>query len=334
MNWLANFWSRIVEATSEREAATTFACIRICVGLVMLYILWSAFYAGYVDTLWVDSNHDPAGFAPYRGNWLIHWLGGGTKPLIVGLFSIAAIGSVFLTLGAFARPAAFVVLICFSSLVSTHPDTSGGADILTTNALWLLVLARSDVTLSVRARWKTGSWRSNQLVPSWPRALFIFQLVIVYFSAGINKGGSEWMPGGGYAALHYILQDPTWIRFHTDTFFSLSPLTRIGTAVTWHWEQITPILLLYIYCYRTRERGGRVRRWVTRFDLRIAWAAIGVFLHIGIAVTLNVGAFSFIALTYYLSLFRPSEIEGAGRWLVNRFDRNQPVRAGSTDETT
>ena len=57
-------------------------------------------------------------------------------------------------------------------------------------------------------------------------------------------------------------------------------------------------------------RGGRLRRWVLRYDLRKPFAAIGVGLHLGILALLNVGPFSPISLSYYLCLIPPRVSEG------------------------
>src|SRR5690606_34525291 len=97
------------------------------------------------------------------------------------------------------------------------------------------------------------------------------------------------------------------LRFDMAVVADLYWLTQIATAVTWHWEQLTPILLLFFYYRYTPERPGRLRRWLGRWDLRKPWAAIGAGLHLGILVLMNVGPFSLISVAYYVCLWRPDE---------------------------
>lgn len=313
-------WSFWVELFDRRERGTSIAAVRIAVGVCALATLSIAAADGMVEVLWVDAAH--GGFGDISGNWLFQLCGGPRPAVTWTLFAIAAVGSVLVALGLGARIAAVVTSLCFGALVSSQPDTSGGADALITNALWLLALSRCDETLSLWCRIRRGRFCSEREIPAWPRYLLIFQLVLLYFAAGIQKTAVVWTPAGGYLALHYVFQDPTWIRFADDAFVWASPLTRIGSAVTWHWEHLTPVLLLYYYAsYTGGERPGRLRRWITRFDLRKPWMAIGVALHIGIFAFLDVGAFSLVAMSYYFAVWRPVELEGAANRLVGRLRR-------------
>lgn len=321
-------WQSIARLFDHREPATALACIRIGVGLVVLYTVISAGWANLVGVLWVDIEH--GGISHVRGSWVMRLFGGSNPTTVYGLYAATAIGGMLLVVGLFSRFAALMTLLCYGALVQSHGHTSGGADLMTTNALWLLALSQCGATLSLSARLETGSFVSEKAVPAWPRYVFIFQIIGVYFMAGINKSADAWMPGGGYTALHFVLQDPTFTRFATDTFVVISPLTRIATAVTWHWEQLTPILFLYFYCRYTREKGGRLRRWVLRFDWRKPWVLIGISLHAGIMFTLNVGSFSVIAVTYYFALFRPDELAAAANRLTGRLRRRGQHKRSTT----
>jgi hypothetical protein len=155
-------------------------------------------------------------------------------------------------------------------------------------------------------------------VSAWPRHLLIFQILFVYTATGLQKTSILWTPAGEYAALYYVLQDPTWTRFDGELFATLYPVTQLATAVTWHWEQLSLGLLLYYYFRQTRDRPGRLRRWFLRWDLRVAWVAIGIALHIGILVLLSVGPFSLVAMAYYVTLFSPDEVERWGHVVARR----------------
>ena len=86
-------------------------------------------------------------------------------------------------------------------------------------------------------------------------------------------------------------------------------MTQLLTAVIWHFEVCAGLLLL-VYHYRaTRDRPGRLRRWMNRIDGRRVFTAIGLSMHLGILVLLEMGPFSWISMAYYIVLWSPQEWE-------------------------
>lgn len=302
-------WAAVVAWTSHREAGTSLALFRMLVAAVVLYSLLSVASAGLVDALWVDRAH--GGMQRIRGNPLLRLIGGATPGNVWLLFGVALGSALALGTGLLGRASAFLLLQSYYALYTTNGLATGGYDMLISNALWLLVLGDSTATLSLDCRRRHGAWTSDDPVLAWPRHALIWQLVLLYFFTGVQKVSAPWTPGGGYTALYYVAHDPTWLRFAS--FWSdwmLFP-SQVATAVTWHWEH-SAILLPIVYHYRnTSERPGRVRAAVNRFDLRKPWAAVGVGMHVGILLLLNVGPFSLISLAYYVCLWRPDELEAA-----------------------
>ncbi|HVZ31694.1 MAG TPA: hypothetical protein VG963_04665, partial [Polyangiaceae bacterium] len=203
----------------------------------------------------------------------------------------------------------FATLQAYLGLTSLNPTASGGFDNLLTIALWLLFLSGCNATLSLDARRKEGSWFSERSVAAWPRYVLILQLIVMYTATGLQKVSLSWTPMGGYTALYYVLRDPTWLRSEQVAQGVPLPLLRLGTALTWHWEQLSCLLLAVFYFRATRRRPGRLRAAFNRWDLRLPWAAIGISLHLGILILIDVGPFSFVSLAYYVNLFAPEEIE-------------------------
>lgn len=302
---LRRWWRGWVELLSIREPGTSLARFRIAVGLVILYSLTSMIAADLVEVMWVD--------AAYGGlqtldadHWLVRLLGGRTPSTAWTLVGAGLGLAGLLVAGLGGRLTVLATLQVYYAIVTAKPTLTGGYDTLITNALWVLFLSECTATLSVDSRRRTGRWRSDRPVPAWPRYLLILQLVVVYGTTGLYKLSPVWTPGGDYSALYWVFQDPTWRRFDlgplaADAFW----LTQIATAVTWWWEVTAPLLLVVYWLRHTRERGGRLRAWVLRYDLRKPWAAIGISLHLGILVLLNVGPFSPISLSYYLCLIPP-----------------------------
>ena len=298
------FW---VDLFDTREAGTSLAAFRVLVASVVLYSLLSIAAADLVDVLWVDVTH--GGYRPLgRGNWLMDLTGGPTPANVWRMWWLALGADLMLLIGLLGRLSALVTLQAYIALCTLNGNASGGYDGLIMNALWLLVLGSCSATLSVDCRVRRGRFTSLAPIPAWPRYLAIFQLAVMYTATGLQKLSHTWTPMGGYTALHWVFQDPTWLRVYPVPHVEyLQPLLRIGTAVTWHWEQLSPLLLIYLYYRHTRERPGRLRALFLRHDLRALWALVGLSLHIGILVALNVGPFSWSSMAYYVCLVRPDE---------------------------
>jgi hypothetical protein len=212
-----------------------------------------------------------------------------------------------LVIGLAGRIAALVALQADLNLIEINPQIAGGDDLMLANALWLLVLAQSSATLSLDCRLRTGSWTSVEPIPAWPRYLAIYQLVLTYWSTGIQKLGINWLPVGDYSALYYILQIPSWQRWDMAWLASVYPLTQFATALTWLWENAAPLLLLAFWYRNTADRPGRLRRFFNAINFRGLYIIAGLAIHLGILLTMNVEPFTWVTLTYYVCLFRPTE---------------------------
>ena len=300
-------WRFWVELFDTRELGVSLALFRVLVSCVILYSLLSIAAADLLDVLWVDREH--GGYRNLgRGNWLVSAMGGPTPDNVWGLWMLCVTSTVCLLAGLLGRPVAFITLQSYNALISINGDTVGGYDTMMINALWLLFLGRSTATLSLDCWFKHRRLISDELIAAWPRYLLIFQLAVIYTATGLHKVSLTWNPLGGYSALHWVFQDPTWRRLDLDFLAWVYPLTQLGTAVTWHWETLTPLLLLAYYYRYTSNRPGRLRWLFNRRDLRSYWAAVGIMLHVGILLTLNVGPFSWISMSYYVCLYRPDEL--------------------------
>lgn len=310
MTRLARWWRAWVTLLDRKEPGDALAVFRILTGLVVAWVITSLWTSGLLDILWIDK-----AFGGYRGlgqgPHLVRWLGGPTPGVIHSIAGVTLAAAVLLTLGFGGRVTPFVALQGYIALHRLDPNASGSSDILVTNALWLLVLARSTATLSLDCRLRTGSILSDEQVSAFPRYLAILQLVVMYGATGLQKVSAYWFPTGQYAALYYILQQPTWQRFSMEWAARVYPLTQVSSAVTWLWEVTAPLLGLVYYFRYTADRPGRLRKLLNRWDLRKPWALIGLCLHVLIMVAMDVGHFSQMSLAFYVCLWHPAELRAA-----------------------
>lgn len=303
---MSRTWARWVALLSRKEHGRALAVVRMAFGLCVLYTVGSVVFNGLVPVLWLDARW--GGYLHIEHSWwLVDALGGARPEVVWGLIAVTLLAGATLTLGFWTRLSAFVSLQGVLALTWINAQAGGSYDDLLTNALWLLVLADSGRTLSLDCRIRTGALRSDDPVSAWPRYLFIFQIVVVYFSTALQKISAYWTPGGDFSALYYILQQPTWQRWDMRDAAYIFPVTQVATASTWFWEMSSPLLLLAFRYRDTRLAPGRLRALFNRIDFRFCYILFGVGLHLGIFALMEVGPFSWITLSYYLAMVHPEE---------------------------
>ncbi|MEQ1568228.1 MAG: hypothetical protein ABMA64_21495 [Myxococcota bacterium] len=305
-----NVWGRWVERVWATEDATPTALFRIAIGLCTLYTLLSVIGHGLVPVLWEDS-----AFGGYRklgeGPWLVAWMGGPTSLVVESLAGSAVVAAALLTAGIGGRVTAVVTLLLVANLTDINGHSGGSYDSLLTNGLWLVALSRSDATLSLSARLRTGSWWPQASVLAFPRWLAVWQLVLMYCTTGLQKVSAYWVPGGDASALYYILQQPEWQRADMSFMAWLFPLTQVATTVTWLWEVAAPVWMLAVWYAAAPARPGAVRAAFNRVHVREWFVVLGIAMHAAIFVTMNVGPFSPLSLAFYVTLYHPTEWERA-----------------------
>lgn len=320
IRWLRGLSRGISNLVADTEDGRVLAALRIGLGLVALGSLIEMVQTDAVSSVWLS--RDEGGMvstSPYLWTWkALASEGDATTVWGVVFFTMGT--AALMVVGALGRLAVLAALLGYYSLRSLNPPSTGGYDALLVNGFILLLLAPVTRTWSVDCWFRTKSFSSSDPVPSWPRYLFAFQLVILYFATGLKKASISWTPAGGYEALYYVLHDTAWRRLEPVEYIRwIVPLTRVGTAMSWHWEHLAPILLVAGYFRRTRDRPGRVRALFNRFDVRIPYLVLGLIFHVCILLVTAVGPFSAVSVAYYPSLFGPRELDAGAsrvwRWL-------------------
>jgi hypothetical protein len=314
-------WARLVALLGTTEGAASLALFRAFTGLVLVLNAVHLWGAGTLLPLLTDAAH--GGYRPLDpDHWLVSLLGGATPTTAWALSGASFLGGLLMVVGLGGRGAVLLAWLGTMALFALNADTGGGHDRVLTNALYLLLLAPSTRTLSLDCWLRAGRLHDAAArVAAWPRWVGIYQLVLIYGTTGVQKLGLDWFPMGDWLALYYALQLPSWQRVPME-WVARPPwlwLTQAGTAATWAFEVLSPLLLGWFWLRRTAGRGGWLRRWALRFDLRRLYALVGLLLHMGIWATMDVGPFSPAMLAWYFLLFRPAEIEAApARWGIGR----------------
>jgi len=306
MNALRRLWTAWLSLLTHKEAGYGIAILRIVAGIAILSELSGPLRHNLVPLLWLPVDAGGYMLQPNAG-WRFELLGGVSPEAVYTLITVGLIAGATLLVGVAGRLSAFIALQCFIALTDLNLSAGGSDDYLISNVLWLLVLADSTATGSLTARWKTGRFWPGTPVAAWPRYLVILQLVVMYTSTGLQKMSAHWVPWGDLSALYYIVQQPTWGRFPIQPSPWLYPATQAITLLTWVWEVGAPVLLLAMWWRYTSERGGRLRHWSNRLDLRSWFLAYGFFMHLGIFSMMQVGMFSIMSVATYACAYHPDE---------------------------
>ncbi|MFO0547598.1 MAG: HTTM domain-containing protein [Polyangiaceae bacterium] len=324
----STWWRSWVEFTSEREDGATLALMRVLFGVIACVSMLETLAYGVLDVAFVGQAY--GGAFDVSPNWLVTLLGGPTPRVVHGLAIAAAVGGLLVAAGVGGRLTPLLTLWFYRAVTQLNGQSSGGYDPLLTNALWLLFLGNAACAYSVDGLLRERARRSGER--PWHRWVFgrdgqtltivrrlaVLQILVVYFSTGLQKMSPVWTPAGGYSALYWVFQEPTWRHVDLTWTAKVYPLTQIATAVTWHWELGAGLMFPYLWLRHTAERGGRLRRLAKRFDLRKPFLGTGIALHLGILMLLSVGPFSFVTVSFYPAFYRPDEVRAALRALARR----------------
>ena len=95
-------------------------------------------------------------------------------------------------------------------------------------------------------------------------------------------------------------------------------LTQLATLTTWIFEVSAPLLLLAFYFRATDGRPGRLRQWFNHWDYRLWYLGLGFCLHLGIELTMEVGAFFGAMLVFYAACIQPREWQAVSARIARR----------------
>jgi hypothetical protein len=276
---------------------------RIAFGLVLLYDLIRR--ARVLDLLYTNegllSNHYVL-FAPQDQPQLSLWMGFSTPGEVRVMFALLGVLYLLYTVGLFTRVVQILALIAFTSLNSRNLFLEdGGIATMTCFAIWTVfvplgdrlsldALRREAALPHLRARIKLRKKLQAPVVSLAVLGLTL-QIVAIYWLNAVHKSGPTWRDG---SAVHYVLwqnrvttQFAWWLAHHEPSWFSW--LSTKGTLVI---EYAIPLLVLYPYAPWTR---------VLAFGLACA-------LHLGIAVIMTLGPFSYAMMSLVSSRLPPEAL--------------------------
>ncbi|MCB9677581.1 MAG: HTTM domain-containing protein [Alphaproteobacteria bacterium] len=312
MQRLRGLVERYVRFWDATEHPRVLGVVRILLAIVVLYDFWQIWLYDLVTPLL--GTQDTGGWNDLLARdtppFLYQVLP--AEPWVARLhFALLVLSAALFGLGFFTRTSAFVLMVLWAQIQLNSPLSDRAIDLLCRNILMIYVFAGGGRWGSLDALMRTGRLAGDgQPVGSWARYLIIGQLVVMYFTAGVQKVGILWLPIGHFAALYVILQDPALARFDF-AYLASQPFfffTQIGTAVTMLWQWGYPLVLLWYWYKNTPGRPGWLRAFSNRWHLHLWWVAIGAIFHLLLAITMELGIFPWAMLALYPAFVDPEEL--------------------------
>lgn len=246
-----------------------------------------------------------SGYVLYLDHFDVEWLHammrpGTDFPRAIDVGTIAWIVScVTLLLGLGTRFSAFAVWFLSISFGNINPSIDNSGDIVRTIILFYMVITPCGAVWSLDRlrRKRTGQPPPVAFIHPWPLRLMFLQLTLIYFSNGLFKvSGGDWRTG---ESLYYVLHNLTFTRFSFEQLNIPLWVLKLQTWVVLYWELGFPLWVAL--------------RWTRKPAL---W--LGALFHLGILITMELGAFQLYMLCLYLPLV-PWERWGGGEGVSAQF---------------
>lgn len=330
--YVAELWTGLVHGWNRfwftPADPTTLAAVRICTGIVLLYIHLTCLNQvlnfigpdGWIDSQAAEElrvvNND---FPTFQERWIYGWWVQSLwfyiqSPTGIWIsFSVFIVALLCFTLGLFTRTATVLVWIGHISYIQRGYVTWYGVDTFLAMLLLYLMFGPSGATLSLDrlaeryraarralARGRTPSADELALAPRWSANVVIrmiqVHMCIAYLCAGLAKlqGPSWWQGTSVWMTMvvpEFAILDMSWLANFPDWVWQT--VSAGGSFMTIAFE----ISFSFLIWNRT---------------LRPLVLFIAVMMHAGIGVFMGLGTFSAIMLTGCLAFVPPAGL----RWLV------------------
>ena len=297
MKAIVSTWERF---WFERIPTSTMALVRIALGILVFF--WTLSLAPDLMTFF-------SGTGILREQLAGRWEWGLLRtfpatPVMIGLFFVLLIASVCLIVGFHSRVASALVYLGVMSFERRNAYLFNAGDGLVRVLCLYVMLLPSGAALSVdRLRKAKDRFWEFPLRSQWALRLIQLQISVLYAATLWQKlRGTAWNNG---TAVSYAMRVGDYIRFEVPR---------------WIWNNEW---LVNIFTYATLAIEFSLAFLVWNKKLRPWVLLAGVALHVGIALTIQIGFFTMAMLVGYLAFIPP---ETASRWIDlvrTRLDRGR-----------
>ena len=282
-------WERWVSHCEREVDIRPIALMRIFVALCILGDLLRVAQLGLVDDFFLP--YGDGGLSGIEESWwLLDDVVGADRAGFLA-YGVTLVCAAMIALGIGVRPAIVIGVLFYAQLGHGYPPGDRAIDRVLRLMLMFLLFTPA------HRKWALSNVVFGQpaveVARGWIYDLVKWFLIVMYLCAGVGKlqNNPDWLGLGTYSPLYRILTDPLASNLDPAAWYAVHPLFRIGSWATIAIE-LTPFLMLTRWCP--------------------VWAIGGFLMHFGIALTMNLGMFSWGMLAMYPLLFAPWLFEPRG----------------------
>ncbi len=267
--------------------AEILASLRIGVAATLLLDMFMTMLPGFAVLYGTDSTGDPWFYSWMFERPQLHWsvlesigdLGALTLAFWVWVMATAS-----LLLGYNTRLSAVIVWVLSISFVNINMYAINAGDHIRGMLLFYLMLSPCGAAWSIDSFLKRKLQKTSNVnvhISPWVIRLLLVQLAFMYCSSGLCKfSGENWRAGN---SLYYVLNDLSLARISTSQFVPPFWVLKLSTWFVLAWEITFPLLILFRRTY-------------------VPALLVGVSMHLGILLTMEIGAFPLYVLAAYVPL--------------------------------
>jgi hypothetical protein len=260
---------------------------RILIGFILL--LDAAFRANNLRAHYTDWGVLPRGalITDFLSPWIVSvHLVSGTAWATAALFLLGAVAALCMMAGYRTTLATFVCWFLSVSVQARNPLVTDGGDLALRQLLfWCIFLPLGRV-------WAVDAWGRERRAPdavfSAASIALVCQLAFIYIFAALLKSGPQWRTD--FTAVHYALHLDEFATSFGVWLRQFETVTKGLTAMTVVLEGVIPWFLFVPW------GNGPIRTSIV---------TIFASLHLGFAISLDLGIFPFIMIAGWLSLLPP-----------------------------
>lgn len=216
---------------------------------------------------------------------------------IVTVFWLLVASATCLTVGLFTRASAVVTWLCLMALHYFNPYCVNSGDALLRICSFFLMFSSAGNFLSVDRylivrKTGIGTIFEGELRSPWAQRLIQIQVAFIYWQASWGKiAGPHWLDG---TAIYYVTHLTELQRIYLPILFDNMLFCKVLTWGTLALEFCLWSLIWFRPC---------------RYFVLI----LGVFLHVGIDIAMNLPVFEAVMISTYLLFIEPQDLE---QWLL------------------
>jgi hypothetical protein len=284
--WRQGIWRHWVERCDREMDPRPLAALRILIPLCVLLDLSRVAKLGLTDHLFRTYAEGGISRIQHHQLFITDWFGSSAGPaaMVITMVCMALISA-----GVWVRPAILVGVTAYAQMGHLFPPGDRAVDRLLRTALLILLFSGAHKCWTLR-----GGTRPIR-IPGWPADKYRMTSTNLMRSAGLAKIIQQpgWFNPATDPPLLRILIDPLSGHLDPATWAQWPWLFRLGSWATIIIEVSAPLLLT------------RYARY---------WAVLGVSMHLLIALTMDLGMFSWGCLAFYPLLLEP--------WFTRFIDRD------------